>query len=389
MNILLTSIPGAGHFNPTVPLARALRDRGHAVTYATSSAWTEKVEAAGFVNIACGPAWVESLGDPVMREIIAKDFFVELARMGMVEDVVRAARQVGAELICYGGAEIGGLIAGEILGLPVVTVSPAAGKMWRAMTRAQVARAATEHGLDGDKVAGFDHELVYVDRTPPSFEDPAFEPFPNLFNARPELYEQDADVPSWLEDLGSRPIVYVGLGSVFNANPDLFQLVGLALGQEPVDVILATGNAFPAEALGDLPGNVHVGGYLPQSKIVARASVVVSHAGYNTAIGALAHGVPMYCIPMGADQPYNAGKVVAAGAGLSAKIYEGPPVAGPPPFTPPAPNEVRDAVRRLLEEPTFRAGAAHVRAEIEAMPPVGAAAAHIEARMAEVVSLSA
>jgi UDP:flavonoid glycosyltransferase YjiC (YdhE family) len=92
---------------------------------------------------------------------------------------------------------------------------------------------------------------------------------------------------------------------------------------------------------------------------------------------------------MAADQPYNAGRVLAAGAGLSARIYEGAPTAGPPPFNPPSAEEVRDAVLRLLEDPRFRAGAARVRAEIEALPPVSSAALHIEARVREGVTVNA
>jgi UDP:flavonoid glycosyltransferase YjiC (YdhE family) len=116
---------------------------------------------------------------------------------------------------------------------------------------------------------------------------------------------------------------------------------------------------------------------------------VVSHGGYNTVMAAMTNGIPMYCIPMGADQPYNAGRLLAAGAGLSSPIYEGPPVAGPPPFTTPTPEQVRDAVRALLTDPGFRAGAGRVKAEIEALPPVAAAAAHIESRMREASAISA
>ena len=388
MRILFTSIPGAGHFNPTVPLARALQARGHQVTYACSPAWTEKVEAAGFRNIPAGPAWVENMADPVMREIMANDFFVELARMGMVEDVVRAAKSVEAELIAFEGAEIGGLIAGGILGLPVVMVSPAAGKMWRAYIRQAVARAAGEHGLDGETIAADGHELVYVDRTPPSFEAPDFVPYTSLFNTRPELYEQPAAVPGWFYEL-SRPIIYVTLGSVFNGNVPLFRLVAAALGSAPVDVVLATGQGLPAGALGELPANVHVGGYLPQSTVIGKAAVVVCHGGYNSMMAAMSNGIPVYCIPMAADQPYNAARLLAAGAGLSSSIYSGPPAAGPPPFTPPSPDEVGGAVRQLLEDPRFRSGAIRVRAEIEALPPVAAAAQQIESRMREASAVRA
>ena len=55
MRILFTSIPGSGHFNPMIPLARAMVSRGQEVTFATSPAWTPKVEAAGFSKSRAGP----------------------------------------------------------------------------------------------------------------------------------------------------------------------------------------------------------------------------------------------------------------------------------------------------------------------------------------------
>ena len=48
------------------------------------------------------------MADPVMQQIMRKDLFTELSRMGMVEDVVRAARTVEADLIAFEGAEVGG-----------------------------------------------------------------------------------------------------------------------------------------------------------------------------------------------------------------------------------------------------------------------------------------
>ena len=92
MRILFTTIPGSGHFNPIVPTAKALQARGHEVTFAASEAFTSSIETAGFKNIPAGPSWLENMADPVMQEILRKEFFTELVRMGMVEGIVRAAK---------------------------------------------------------------------------------------------------------------------------------------------------------------------------------------------------------------------------------------------------------------------------------------------------------
>jgi len=382
MRVLFTTIPGSGHFNPMVPLAHAFADRGHEVTFAASASWTPRINAAGFENIPSGPTWVESLQDPVMQDIVRKDLFIDLTRMGMVEDVVRAAKSVGAELIVRGAAEHGGQFAGAILGLPVVAASPAAGKMWREMTRETLARAAGEHGLDAALLSSDGFEVMYIDRTPASLETPGFTPYANLVNVRPEEWDGGGEVPAWVDALPERPLVYVTFGTVFSGNLPLFRLAADALAEEPVNVVLATGSEASAAALGTLPANARAAGYVPQSKIVARAAAVICHAGYNSVISAMSAGVPVYAMPMGADQPYNATRLVEAGAALSSPIYDGPPVAGPPPFTPPSPAELRDAVRRLIAEPRFRENARRIAAEIHAMLPVATAVERLEAMLA-------
>jgi hypothetical protein len=381
MRFLFTTIPGAGHFHPLVPTARALRDRGHDVAFAGSPSFAPAIEAAGFEAHPAGPAWLENLGDPVMQKIIAGEFFVDLARMGMVEGVVRAAAATGADAIVRGGGEVGGLIAGAILELPVASVAAAAAKMYWPMIRPGVARAAAEHGLDGEQVTSDDFEVLKIDRTPPSLELPDYVAPPNQINIQPEAVDLGGELPEWLDDLGGRPLVYVTLGTVFNGNVPLFRLIADALADQPFDVAIALGNGIARESLGEVASNIRVGGYLPQARILERASAVVSHGGYGTVSAALAAGLPLFLVPMGADQPYNAERCITAGAALGVIQPElpGPPQAGPPPFTPPDPSVIRDGTLRLLHEPAFREAARAVAAEIALMPTADYAAERLEA----------
>ena len=382
MRFLVTTIPGHGHFHPIVPTARALQRRGHDVSIAASPSFAPAIEAAGFQAHPAGPVWLENLGDPVMQKIIAGDFFVDLARMGMVEGVVRAATATGTDAIVRGGAEVGGLIAGAILGLPVASVAAAANKVYWPMIRPGVARAAAEHGLDGERVTSDDFEVLKIDRTPPSLEMPGYVAPENQINIQPQATDDGGgELPDGFGDLGGRPLVYVTLGTVFNGNVPLFRLVADALADQPFDVVIALGNGIPREALGEVSGNILVGGYLPQARILERASVVVSHGGYGTVSSALAAGLPLFLLPMGADQPYNAERCITAGAALGVIQPElpGPPQAGPPPFTPPEPAVIRDGTLRLLHEPAFREAAGAIAAEIAAMPTADDAAERLEA----------
>jgi UDP:flavonoid glycosyltransferase YjiC (YdhE family) len=385
MRFLFTTIPGSGHFHPLVPTARALQVRGHDVAFAASPAFASAIEAAGFEAHPAGPSWLENLTDPVMQKILAGEFFVDLIRMGMVEGVVRAARTTGAEAIVHGGAELGGRVAGAILELPVASAAAAAGKFYWPMMRPGIARAAAEHGLDGDRVAADDFEVLRIDRTPPSLETEGYQAPPNEINVRPEPFDGGGDLPAWFDELGERPLVYVTLGTVFNGNVPLFRLIADALADQPFDVVIALGHGIPREALGEVAGNIRVGGYLPQARILERATVVVNHGGYNTVSAALGAGVPLFLLPMGADQPYNTERCVTAGAALGVIQDQppGPPTAGPPPFAPPDAAVIRDGTLRLLEEPAFRAAARAIAAEIAAMPPAAYAAERLEQAVAE------
>jgi UDP:flavonoid glycosyltransferase YjiC (YdhE family) len=69
---------------------------------------------------------------------------------------------------------------------------------------------------------------------------------------------------------------------------------------------------------------------------------------------------------MFADQPFNAERVAAVGAGLAL------------PFRDATAEELRGAAMRVLEEPSFRLGAQRIAAEIAALPPMEEAGAELE-----------
>ena len=100
--------------------------------------------------------------------------------------------------------------------------------------------------------------------------------------------------------------------------------------------------------------------------MLEHAAAVVTHAGHGTTIKALAAGVPLLAMPMGRDQPDNAARVAAAGAGLVLKPRAKAPA-------------IRAALTRLLREPAFRDGARRMAAAIAADTATDRAVAEIEA----------
>ena len=55
--------------------------------------------------------------------------------------------------------------------------------------------------------------------------------------------------------------------------------------------------------------------YAPQLDLLQRASLVITHAGLNTALESLSYGVPMVAIPITDDQPGVAARIAWTGTG--------------------------------------------------------------------------
>jgi UDP:flavonoid glycosyltransferase YjiC (YdhE family) len=90
--------------------------------------------------------------------------------------------------------------------------------------------------------------------------------------------------------------------------------------------------------------------------VLPRCDVVVNHGGSGSVIGALAHGVPLVVLPMGADQSLNAARCEALGLGVALDAARATPAS------------LGDAVSTLLGDPRYRAAAGAIRDEIAALP---------------------
>ncbi len=99
---------------------------------------------------------------------------------------------------------------------------------------------------------------------------------------------------------------------------------------------------------------MHVEQWVPQSAVMAHASVMVGHGGSGSTLAAMAAGMPLAVVPLFADQPDNAERIDELGAGL--RLDGVSALAG--------------AVHELLTEPSYRRRAGEVAAEIAALPPI-------------------
>ncbi len=178
------------------------------------------------------------------------------------------------------------------------------------------------------------------------------EGFPDHYRfVGPSIGDRPDPTPFPWDALREGPRAFVSLGTVSADRGAAFHAtVAQALAGEPLQVILAA----PPDHLPDPPANFIVRERVPQLALLPHVHAVVSHGGHNTVCESLAHGLPLVVTPIRDDQPVVANQVVAAGAGLRLR------------FGRLAPQALRDALRRVLDEPAFRAAAGRVRASFAA-----------------------
>ncbi len=97
----------------------------------------------------------------------------------------------------------------------------------------------------------------------------------------------------------------------------------------------------------------------------------VTHGGFNSVKEALSVGVPMVIVPIAGDQPYSAERGAALGV---ARVI-------PPDER--TPDRVREAVRGVLGDPSYRTRAEDLRQDMAALPDTGRAVALLEALIAQ------
>lgn len=267
------------------------------------------------------------------------------------------------DVVLHDEVDFGTAVAAERLGIAHATVLVmAAGSFVRpAVVGAPLHELRAAHGLPPDPELAMLHRDLVLSPFPPGFRHPSaplnafahpFQPWtvPLVASAR------SVGAPPWASRPGV-PTVYVTLGTVFNTESgDLFSRVVEGVRALPVQVVVTVGRGIDPSELGPQPGHVHVARYLPQSLVLPHCDVVVSHGGSGSVAGALAHGVPMVCLPMGADQPDNAARCEDLGLG---RVLD--PVTA-------TPATVRQAVAEVIAEPGPRQVAQRLRAQWTALP---------------------
>ncbi|MFF1606262.1 glycosyltransferase [Amycolatopsis sp. NPDC058278] len=354
MRILFTCRPAYGHLFPLLPLANAARAAGHEVVFGTGEAFVPKVRDLGFEAHRVGTSIGDAEAEARQRHAADAGFFdigitmfAELLPRATMADLEPLLPGLRPDLVVYEQSDVGTGALAQRAGLPAVSLVIGRSMPPEVLAVAAERLAPLWDTRPADAMLGD----ACIDVWPDSVRDPGSAAVPKVFRMRPTPYDADVPLPPLPED----GFVYLTLGTVAYGATQVLRGAIAALSKLPVDVLVAAGPGDPA-ALGPVPGNVRVAGFVPQAQVLAHAGLVVHHGGTGTVLGTLAAGLPQLILPQGADQFANAETLSALGA---AKALVGDEIRMP---------AIEAAARELLDGSTAREVARGIAAEIAGMP---------------------
>ncbi|KQQ87909.1 glycosyltransferase [Massilia sp. Leaf139] len=406
------------HVSALSALALALHERGHRITF------FQRPDAAAYVNDArlgfhavgadTHPpgSLPEALrraanpGGPLGLRRVILDMAAGTAML--CRTLPAAFEQLKVDAVLADQMEPAGALVAEALGLPFVSVAcalpvnrepgvplPVMPFDWRTGERALHMVEGSTRVYDwmmtphqraiedasrrlGIPVRGALHEclspLAQISQTVAAFDFPRTQ-LPDTFHHVGPLRAASHKAPSRIEPLPDidpdRPFIFASLGTLQGHRFDLFKRIAKACRRIDVQLLVAHCgglDARRAQALGR-HGATWVCAFAPQEAAIARADAVVSHAGLNTVMDAVANDTPILALPIAFDQPGAAARIRHAGIGLSAS----------PRFTGAA--ELARRLRRLLDEPEFARRCAPLAAAVHKAGGSARAADIVEAAL--------
>lgn len=368
MRAMVATTAGAGHFGPLVPFAHALRAAGHDVVVAAPASFAPAVDRAGFVHRPFDDASPEELGavfatlgamsNDEANAVVVGQVFGRIDTGAALPGVETLVREWSPDLILRESCEFASYIVAEAADIPHVHVAVGLASFGTSALPAlegPLTELGAEPGLAGLRSS------PTMTFTPTSFEDPDHPGGAGIQRFRDDgATPRHAPLPEWWAG-SDDPLLYVTFGSVaagMGLFPDLYRDVLDALADLPVRILLTIGDAGNPAALEPTATNVHVERWWPQEAVLPHASAAVGHGGFGTTLACLAAGVPMVVVPLFADQPHNARRVRAIGAGIT--LDGGPASVG----------ALSKAVRRILDDDSYRTAARRIAHEITLLPPV-------------------
>lgn len=407
--ILLTLWPFAGHVNPNLSIAHALKARGHEVAFYTGESAASTIEGEGFrvfpfrrideaevARIVTSPEGIVARPGPkkfrelyfqwVLGTIPAQmEDLEEILASWPADTIVTDPAMWSPFLILHEKRRIPVAVFALIVACPL---SGPDGPVWgypmpRPRNKWQIAKKQMVRRLIGFYVRSFRSEAnrlrglhglgpiglsvtdfagqmpLYLMPSSRELDRNRTDLPASVHYVGPCLWSKPTDqtTPDWLLSLSpGDQAVYVTEGTV-HLEPRILKAAAQGLANLPMQVIMTTGRHRDIASLDlgprPLAPNIRVEQFVPIADLLPRVRAVVTTGGPSTVMGGLSLGNPLVVVPSDWDHPETAWRVQEAGAGIYLKPQEC------------TPEKLRAAVEQVLREPSYQRNAQQLAAALQ------------------------
>lgn len=407
MRVLFQTVADKSHLHIAAPLAWAMRSAGHEVLVAARPGIEDAIRLTGLTAVTIGKpdevALTSRMNDadptataapaptpgprrgPTNQDAYARDdlaaewrglvehLFPVMSPDDAIDDLVEVARAWGPDLVVWDMLTYGGPVAARAAGAAharLVLATDGVGQL-RSGMRANgtlpdpeplatwlgphLARCGAE--FDDDVVLGD----VSIDLMPPWTSHP---PGVSTVAMRHVPFNGPAVLPEWLLEPQARHRVGITLG---NSHRDAGRVEASApaLLEAVADLDVEVVATLRRDQLGGhaVPDNVRTVDFVPLNELLPTCSALVHHGGAGTFAGAVQHGVPQLIVPSTwwSEKWYGPVAMADGVAREGAGVY----VADSDELTA---GGLRDAVSRVLGDPSFARQAAELARRNSTMP---------------------
>jgi MGT family glycosyltransferase len=384
------NIPFHGHVNPTLPLIQELVKRGDEVNYFSTGAFEERIRATGADYRGYEHLYTFE-GSRKVSHIVHHASLVAEATYALLPQVLSAVEQERPDYMIFDMSAPWGEIASRRFNIPAVASFPHLPFYWRTILddwrvirkglqsirpgygywrqlQRQTARIVKHYKLRDPQdinVLSSSAELNIV------YSSRYFQPYENHFDdsylyVGPEIDLKRQDEPFKISKHKEQKLIYIAVGTVYQAKLDFFEKCLQAFNDQRYVVIMSVGRAVEPGSLEPIPENFSVAQFVPQLSVLKDADVFITHGGMNSISEAVMYGVPMIVVPNTVEQALNAARVEQLLGGVYLESHK---------LTV---EQLQITADKMIADPAFRTGLERIRQSFLAGGGVQRAAEAIE-----------
>ena len=336
--IVFIAYPETGHLNASFKVARSLKDRGHRIYYLGLLDFEDSIRRQEFEYL------------PIFEALCPKGFIQQYAVKNNVDNFVAIVQRAEQSPVPFDlRREIGLMIQRirpdlfiidllltdialrvEPSGIPMVLLNTQLFNPW-----------AEDSGYD------FLLNKTELILCPEEFDFPGTQRKKNSYyvEASIDLAREDLPFP-WQAVDQRKPLIYCSFGSqshLIEGSKQFFQTIIDAIAARPDWQLILTVGSLNVEDFHSVTPNTLLVKTAPQLQVLKRASLMITHGGFNSVKECIFFNVPMILFPVIRDHPAIAARVVYHGLGITGDIREA------------SVDQIRNFIDRILKDMTFKA----------------------------------